>query len=193
VTPRSGADAALPLETDRLLLEMWREADWTQLRPIATDPRVMRYITGGRPWSDDEIRDFVRRQTAAYAEHGCCRWKLVYKQSQEMIGFCGIGRWKGGAEQEIGWWLSHDYWGRGLATEAARAALDDAFRQAGFSRIVSIAYRENAASIAIMRKLGLHYEANFESDDVELVRYAIAIEEYVARPGPLTNRPRLRS
>jgi len=50
------------LETQRLILDTWQSADWTAFRPIATDVEVMRYITGGVPWSDEQIRSFVDRQ-----------------------------------------------------------------------------------------------------------------------------------
>ena len=50
----------------------------------------MRYITGGVPWTDDQIRSFVERQVKLYSERGFCRWKLVSKASGEMIGFCGV-------------------------------------------------------------------------------------------------------
>jgi RimJ/RimL family protein N-acetyltransferase len=154
-------------------LDAWQGPDWTELRPVATDPEVMRYITGGAPWSDERIREFVERQVRLYAERGFCRWKLVEKQALETIGFCGVGFWRDGMEPEIGWWLARHRWGRGLATEAARAALADAFERAGLRRIVSIAMPGNEASIRIMRKLGLRFECEFENEGVALVRYAI--------------------
>ena len=69
----------MTLETPRLILDTWQSSDWTDFRPIATDPEVMRYITGGRPWSDEEIQAFVDRQVQLYAERGFCRWKLRIK------------------------------------------------------------------------------------------------------------------
>ncbi len=133
----------------------------------------MRYITGGVPWNDDQIRSFVDRQMRLYAERGYCRWKLIEKSALDTIGFCGVGIWRDGLEPEIGWWLARRRWGRGLATEAARIALRDAFERVELERIVSIASPENAASIRIMEKLGLRLEGEFESDGVRLVRYAI--------------------
>ncbi len=160
------------LETERLVLDTWQSADWTALRPIATDVEVMRYITGGVPWNDEQIRAFVERQVKLYAERGYCRWKLLEKPALEMIGFCGVGQWRDGLDPEIGWWLARRCWGRGLATEAARVALRDAFDRVRLDRIVSIAMPANAASIRIMEKLGLKFECEFENEGVRLVRYA---------------------
>jgi RimJ/RimL family protein N-acetyltransferase len=161
------------LETDRLVLSTWQTSDWIALRPIATDAEVMRYITGGVPWTDERIQLFVDRQVELFSERGFCRWKLLTRPAAEMIGFCGVGFWGDGFESEIGWWLARQYWGRGLATEAARAALRDAFDRAGLDRIISIARPANTTSIRIMEKLGLKLEGEFEKDGVRLVRYAI--------------------
>jgi RimJ/RimL family protein N-acetyltransferase len=111
---------SVPLETERLVLDQWQSADWTDFRPIATDSEVMRYITGGVPWTDEQIRGFVDRQVKLYSERRFCRWKLLRKPERELIGFCGVGFWRDAPEPEIGWWLERKSWGQGLATEAAR-------------------------------------------------------------------------
>ena len=83
---------------------------------------------------------------------------------------------------EIGWWLARPHWGRGLATEAAKAALHDIFERVGLGRVISIARRSNTASTRIMEKIGLQFQREFESGGVHLVRYAIDREQYaVAR------------
>jgi RimJ/RimL family protein N-acetyltransferase len=168
----------MKLETERLLLDTWQRSDWTELRPIAIDVEVMRYINGGVPWSDQEIQSFVDRQVNLYSERGFCRWKLVEKPAGDLIGFCGVGSWRNELDPEIGWWLARRYWGRGLATEAARRALRDGFERVRLDRIVSIARPANTASTRIMKKLGLSLECDFESDGVQLVRYAINRAQY---------------
>ena len=162
------------LETDRLTLTTWEPSDWLAFRPIATDVEVMRYITGGVPWTDERIQLFVNRQVELFSERGFCRWKLLLKPAQEMIGFCGLGFWGDLPDPDIGWWLARAYWGRGLATEAARVALQDAFERVGLERIISIARSANIASTRIMEKSGLKLECEFEKDGVRLVRYTIS-------------------
>jgi ribosomal-protein-alanine N-acetyltransferase len=151
------------------------------LRPLATDVEVMRYITGGVPWSDEQIQEFVNRQADLYRRRGFCRWKLLEKPARSMIGFCGVGFWRDWLEPEIGWWLARPYWGRGLATEAAVVALRDAFERVRLEKIVSVAMAGNKASIRIMEKLGLEFDCEFENDGVRLVKYAIDRERYAAR------------
>jgi ribosomal-protein-alanine N-acetyltransferase len=171
----------MALETERLILDTWEITDWKSFRPVATDPEVMRYITGGIPWSDEQIQSFVERQIRCYSERGFCRWRLLDKASGQMIGFCGVGFWKDAGDPEIGWWLARPWWRRGLAAEAARAALQDAFDRVGLERIISVAMPENIASTRVMEKLGLVRECEFESDGVKLVRYAIGREQYLRR------------
>jgi ribosomal-protein-alanine N-acetyltransferase len=171
----------MTLETERLILSPWNRADWTEFRPIANDVEVMRYITGGVPWTDEKIQAFVDRQMELYRERGFCRWKLTEKVSGELIGFCGPGFWKDAPDVEIGWWLARRCWGRGLATEAATVALRDAFERAGLERVVSVAMPENRASRRIMEKLGLVFECDFVAERQQLVRYAIVRAQYAAR------------
>jgi RimJ/RimL family protein N-acetyltransferase len=161
------------VRTERLILEPWRSSDWEAFRSIATDVKVMRYITGGIPWTDEQIQNFVNRQVILYFERGFCRWKLLEASTGELIGFCGAGMWHDAPDPEIGWWLAHNHWGRGLATEAARAALQDVFERVGLERLISIARPDNTASIGVMKKLGLQFDAEFESDGIQLVRYSI--------------------
>jgi ribosomal-protein-alanine N-acetyltransferase len=160
------------LETARMRLLPWELDDWVLLRPIATDPEVMRYISDGKPWPDERIREFVGRQVAHFDRLGYCLWKLLLTETSEMIGFCGLQPLDGTAETEIGWWLARAWWGRGLATEAARVALTDGFERAGLKRIVAVALAANRASIHVMDKLGMEYEREMIHRGIEVTLYS---------------------
>jgi len=169
----------MTLETPRLILTTWESSDWVSFRPIATDPEVMRYITGGAPWPDERIQLFVEGQINLYRERGVCRWKAIDKETGDLAGFCGVGQWRTGLDLEIGWWLAPRFWGRGLASEAAIVALRDAFERVGLERVVSIAKPENLASRRIMEKIGMTFECDFESDGFSLVRYQLDRATYL--------------
>lgn len=145
------------IETPRLRLLPWRFGDWQSFHPIASDPEVMRYITRGEPWTADRTRQFVRKQMALFAERGFCRWRLELKETGETAGFCGGGSLHGFDGVETGWWLARHLWGQGLATEAARAAVDHLFDRAGLARLISVADHENLASLRVMAKLGFRF------------------------------------
>ncbi len=151
----------------------WQPDDWLLLRPIGTDPQVMRYISGGKPWPDEQIREFVGRQISHFDRLGYCLWKLLLKETSAMIGFCGLQPLDGTAETEIGWWLARAWWEQGLATEAARTALTDGFERAGLARIVAVALAANQASIHVMEKLGMTYEREMVHRGLDVVLYAV--------------------
>jgi ribosomal-protein-alanine N-acetyltransferase len=161
------------LETARMRLLPWQPDDWLLLRPIATDPQVMRYISDGKPWPDERIREFVGLQVAHFDRLGYCLWKLLLKETSEMIGFCGLQPLYGTPETEIGWWLARGCWGQGLATEAARTALQDGFEREGLERIVAVALLENRASIHVMEKLGMNYERDMLHRGFNVVLYGV--------------------
>jgi ribosomal-protein-alanine N-acetyltransferase len=161
------------LETHRLLVRQWEPGDAALLRPIVTDPRVLRFIGKGEPWSDDRIRRFIDGGIEASRTRGWMLWPLVYKETGALIGFAGFN----GAfapEVEIGWWLSPDYWGRGLATEIGRVLLDYGFRTFNFPRLISVAQPANAASIRVMEKLDMRFDRRFTHEGVDVVSYAVA-------------------
>lgn len=167
------------LETTRLQLVQWNSEDWLQLKPIAQDPQVMRYISAGRPWTDEQIREFVERQISGFAERGFCFWRLLTKEAGsdgsagEMIGFGGLQQLPATKEIEIGWWLAQAWWNKGLATEAAREAMRDGFQRIGLERIVAVAIPENRASIHVMEKLGMRFERETTHRGFRVALYAI--------------------
>lgn len=171
----------LSFETDRLLIQEWQPQDWAAFRPIATNPEVMRYISAGVPWTDDQIQSFVARQIENARRDGYCLWKLVDKADHRVIGFCGLQKLSAIGEVEIGWWLARDCWGKGLATEAAKAALDYGFKALKLKRIIAIARPENTASTNVMRKIGMTFEKETSTEElgkspegIKLVFYSIA-------------------
>jgi len=155
-----------------LILCDWEAEDWLEFRAIAADPDVIRYIGDGTPWPEERSRQFVSRQIALYGERGFCLWKLVPKAGGPLIGFCGLQPLPELDEIEIGWWLARAWWGRGLATEAARVAMRDAFDRLGFERIVAIAQPANTASIHIMQKLGMRFERIVQPRGIPVVLYS---------------------
>lgn len=116
----------------------------------------MRYVGDGAPWTRERTRQFIEEAAAFEREHGYCRWPLVAKNSETLIGFCGFIAADEGAE--IGWRLASEYWGRGLATEAAQAVLKFGAETFGFRRVMATVHCENRASLRLAEKLGMSLE-----------------------------------
>lgn len=162
------------LETERLWLCAWELDDLVAARHVFTDPDVMRYINGGKPRSDDEIRKSISRQQNHLRSLGFCLWKLIQKSDGRLMGDCGLQPLEldGASEIEIGWRLAKNFWGRGFATEAALVALHHAVDYARLERVIAIAMPQNRASRRIMEKLGMHFERATSKDGFEVVVYA---------------------
>jgi len=178
---RLGQEIPGVLETERLLMLPWDRDNWPQLKQIAQDPEVVRYISNGQPWTEERIRQFVDRQVACYSQRGFCLWRLLDKTMREMIGFCGLQPLDQTPEIEIGWWLARLQWGKGLATEAAREALRDGFGRVGLQRIVAIAQPANHASVHIMQKLGMSFERETTHRGICVALYALNKKAYAAK------------
>lgn len=164
------------MQAARLRLERWNHLHFSCFAEIARDREVMRFINGGIPWTDDEIRGFVRRQMRHRAQCKFCLWRIVRKPDGKMMGFCGLQPLSldNRREVEIGWWLAKKYWRRGLATEAARLAMKHGFKTAGLKRIVAIAMPQNAASRHVMRKIGMRYERESVRRGFDVVVYSVS-------------------
>ena len=165
------------IETQSIVLTTWEPEDWQFVHALASDPEVVRFIGHGLAWTDDRAREFVSRQIANYVAWGTCLWKMFLLPGREPVGFCGIQPLEGTREFEIGWWLAREHWGKGLSTEAARAALHDGFQRVGLARVVSVAVPENDRSIRVMKKLGMSFERGTTHKGVPVVLYSIARPE----------------
>ena len=147
------------LETERLILRPWRDADHAPFAAICADPRVM--ATLGPVMNRTESDALLDRVEAIEAEHGHTFWALERKADSALIGWCGVIRADIApidGKAEIGWRLAHDAWGQGYATEAARAALDDAFGRLGMNEVLAYTGPANLRSQAVMRRLGMTRE-----------------------------------
>lgn len=158
------------IETERLSLSNWLLTDCPRMHHICSDPRVMRFVDRGQTWSAQRTQQFVDREIACAQQHGYCRWAVHHKRDGVLIGFTGFVPAVDGVE--IGWRLAADYWGRGLATEAARTALRYAFETLNVPRIVATVQSLNRASIRVIEKAGLRQVSEFQRGNRHLLRYS---------------------
>jgi RimJ/RimL family protein N-acetyltransferase len=136
------------LETERLLFREHEPDDLEPFCAMEADAEVRRWV-GGRPRTREEAeRKF--RSTYLKPSHGRRgMWATVLKAENRYIGYCGVY-----GEGVLGYYLARPYWGRGLATEAARALVAFGFRELGLTRITASVEVGNEASRHILEKLG---------------------------------------
>ena len=164
---------AVEIETERLLLRAWRPEDFEDFARISSDPEVMRYIANGLP----ATRSQAWRTMAVFVGHWSLRgyglWAAEERGTGKFIGRIGLWNPEGWPGLEVGWLLDRAYWGRGLATEGARAALDYAFTTLGADHVISVIDPANTRSIRVAENLGEWFEREHDFDGNRALIYGI--------------------
>jgi RimJ/RimL family protein N-acetyltransferase len=165
-------------ETERLLLRGWREGDLDAYARITADPEVMRHMFPPRPQTREEAALDVLLMQEHWHEHGFGHWVAEEKETGRLVGRVGVKRhrdWHLDPQcTEVGWLLDRAVWGRGLATEGARAAVAYCFDELERPEVISIARPENAASRRVMEKSGLSLAGRrlWEERNLDVVWYS---------------------
>jgi RimJ/RimL family protein N-acetyltransferase len=145
------------LETERLILREWCDSDRQPFSRINADPRVMEFLPA--PLSPQESDRFVERIERHIQDHGFGLSAVELRQDHSFIGYIGLAVPSFKARftpcVEIGWRLSADHWGRGLATEGAREVIRCAFEILKLDALVSFTVPANLRSRRVMEKLGM--------------------------------------
>ena len=153
------------LATGRMLLRPWRDEDYAPFHTMSADPRVYEYLP---PFADKKASDaFVDRLREDFSRRGWGFWALEHRESGLFMGMAGMH--EPGPEfgvgrpcVEIGWRLAPEFWGKGFATEAARAVMRFAFTELQLEELVSFTAVGNQRSYALMERLGMEREKEFD-------------------------------
>ena len=162
------------LETERLILRRWTADDAGVLFAMCSDPQTMRHIGDGKAWDDlERARLWLRRVEASYAERGYGPWAVVEKATGKVIGSCGFSYLPALSEIDFGYVFAREHWGRGFATEAARAAFRYGFEQLGFEEVTANTDMEHFVSRRILEKIGFEYRGvrRYEGDEADSAFY----------------------
>jgi RimJ/RimL family protein N-acetyltransferase len=162
------------LKTPRLRLRPLVAGDLDRLTEIWTDREVSRLLI-----TQPRNRVEVEEKLGAMLEHGqrFGMWGVELRATGELIGRCGFYPYTGeggGVDPELAFLLARAHWGAGLASEAARAALDALFRRSRPARVVALVRPEHEASRRVLHKLGMREEGCVVVSGVEVALYAIA-------------------
>jgi len=158
------------LITPRLLLRPWRDADLEPFAALNADPEVMAHFpkTLDRAESDQ----VAARIRAGFEQRGFGWWAVEVPGQAPFIGFIGLSVPSFAAHfmpcVEIGWRLAREHWGKGYATEGARAALDFAFGKLGLREVLAFTTTTNLPSQAVMQRLGMRHSPDDDFDHPSL-------------------------
>jgi RimJ/RimL family protein N-acetyltransferase len=147
------------------------------LLEMMSDPEVMRFYP--RPATERDVREFINRMRTSYRDDGCGLWLVVDRERGQPLGRAGLIRQdvNGVDEFEIGYMIHRLYWRRGLATEAALAVREYAFRDLRLPRVVSLIRPDNVPSQGVARKLGMRTVGTCQHAGMEHQIFAVESAE----------------
>jgi RimJ/RimL family protein N-acetyltransferase len=178
----------IPFETESLRVRRWEERDRPAFHRLNSDPEVMRFFPFRRDRAESDA--MLDRLNARLDRDGMTFFALETKADGALVGMTGLARlgpdlpFAPGVE--IGWRLFPEVWGKGYATEAARACLDRAFSTVAPDAVVSFCVADNHASEAVMQRLGFKPDGEFDHPAVDPLTHPHLVRHKLyrlARPG----------
>lgn len=157
----------IQLQTERFILRDVVEEDLDGFYELDSDPEVHRYL-GNSPVTDKaKLLDLIRYIQQQYVENGIGRWAIIDKKSNEFIGWCGLKLVKDTINNQsnyydLGYRLIRKHWGKGIATETAKASIEYGFNVLQLKEIIGAIHCDNVASNNVVKKLGFELVETFE-------------------------------
>ena len=168
------------LETERLRLRPFRDSDFDDYAALCADPEVARHLGRGT-FSREQAWRHLAFLVGHWRLRGHGMWAVAERGTGTFVGMIGFADPEGWPGFELAWTLVRRFWGRGYATEGARAALAHAFTALGKDRVISLIHPENRASIRVAERLGESLQGRTAVAGRELLVYGIDRES--GRPG----------
>jgi len=166
------------LETERLTLRRFTDADVDAVFAVIGDPLTMKYYP--QKFTREDAQRWVTMSQERYRTDGYGLFAVVLKSSGEAIGNCGVVKQsvEGESLLEVGYHFRRDHWGHGYATEAARGCMDYAFRRLGAAKVVSLILPENLPSRRVAERNGMKVERQAMFHELPHLMYARTREGY---------------
>jgi ribosomal-protein-alanine N-acetyltransferase len=134
---------------------------------------VRRYLWDDEPIEEATSRDLIAQSNRTFSEEGVGLFGVRMRGREDLLGFCGFVRLEGMKEPELLYELTQEVWGKGIATEAARACVQYAYGEVGMERVIAGADAPNTASLRVIEKLGMEYLGNINPSAPEVPYFAL--------------------
>ena len=166
------------IETARLHLRPFASADLDDLHRLWTEPEVRRYLFDGEIIPRGLVGEEIAGSQERFKTKGCGLWSAFPKGADELIGFCGYRFFHQPPELQLLYGFAPAHWGRGLATEAARAMIRYGFEELALTRVIASADTVNASSLRVMEKAGMTFEKRAIVGGLDTTYYALSREAF---------------
>lgn len=176
------------LETARLRLRPFQASDLPAYHAqVGSDPEVMRYLPGGVAMTESEFKRWVDHFMAHWEERHYGFMVVEEKSTGQLIGDCGLQWLSDLNEVEVGYAFGKAHWGKGYASEAARACLHWGFEDLKLPLIVAVTNLANQASQHVLTKIGLKRHGEIFAYGSQVTYFRLTAEEFANTPYPVSN------
>jgi ribosomal-protein-alanine N-acetyltransferase len=166
------------LQTPRLFLRPWRLEDGEAWFNILQEEGILRYYPNQTPPPREKAEPYITHHLSHWQTRGYGHWAVVTREEGRVVGWSGLEYLHELEETEVAYLLSKRAWGRGYATEAARACVKFGFESVGLEKIIGLVHPENVGSVRVLEKCGLTLTGRITLWGMEMSRYRITREEY---------------
>ena len=163
------------IETERLILRGWREADLDPLAEMYADKKVVRYLGNPQTATREDTWRSIAMMIGHWGLRGYGPWALEEKATGAFVGRSGLYYPEGWPGLEVGWVLAPEHWGKGYATEAGRASIAWAFDELGAEHVISLIHPKNEPSIRVAERIGEVHEGTTVLFGREVLVYGIRV------------------
>jgi ribosomal-protein-alanine N-acetyltransferase len=161
-------------------------ADLESLQQMVSNPEVMKYLgeEPGTTLSRKETAVVLEKMIDFWSRHGFGRWAVINKADEDdkLIGLCGFRLLE--STPELFYLFAQAYWGKGLATEAAKAVVRFGFEELGFERIIAATRHANIGSIRVLTKIGMRFDKEISHSGIKALCYVSTRDEYQPEDSP---------
>ena len=167
------------LQTPRLILRQFTEADAPLILSLNSDPEIVKYIHEPTLKTVEHAQEILNNIILPQYQNNLGRWAIHTKNNMDFIGWCGLKYRPELDEIDLGYRLMQKAWGHGYATEAAQASLEHGFNELNLKLITGRAHIENLASIKVLEKIGMDFIGEGIVDDCPVRTYTKSNPKFV--------------
>ena len=168
------------IQTPHLILRPLAFADAPALHRVYQTEGVLQYFPNPNPPPLEKVERFIAGQLEHWKTYGYGNWGILPVGESKIIGWAGLQFLPELHETEVGYLLDKPFWGKGYATEAARASLQSGFDHFAFSRLIALVHPENIASRHVLEKCGMTYVDTISLWGLDLTRHIVDKPSFMA-------------
>ena len=166
------------IETERLLLRTYRTHDLETVYLLCSDPDVTHFFSAAFSVKREDVLASLPRRTERWRTQGFGQFGIFEKDTEKLIGYCGMQYLEEKTEVEIYYGLFKQYWQKGLATEAALAVLRFAFEHLNLPKVVAVTHPKNVSSHKVLSKIGMKRGADAQFYNTEAAFFSLSRNDF---------------